>query len=96
MYIPKYYFSFDTFIEGTLESDDVSLSKVVLACFKEIDRIDRIPRNRLKKFEQDNLISYRSLLNGLQYYLRFGVSSDEELIEKKFKRIRDKIIKSVK
>lgn len=96
MCIPKYYFSFDEFIEKNLKVDHMSKSKMIDACYKEIDRVDNIPKNRLNKYEWDSLINYRTLLNGLPHFLGTGVTSNGEIAEKKYQKIEDAISKTHK
>ena len=94
--IPKYHFSFDEFIEKNLKDEQMSKTKMIDACYKEIDRIDRIPKNRLQKFEWDSLIQYGSLLNGLPHFLITGVTSNGEIAEKKYLKIQDALSKTRK
>lgn len=96
MCIPKYHFSFDEFIEKNLKDEHMSKTKMIDVCYKEIDRIDRIPKNRLQKFEWDSLIYYGSLLNGLPHFLRTGVTSNGEIAEKKYLKIQDALSKTRK
>ncbi|MCK5052350.1 MAG: hypothetical protein KAS53_11550 [Candidatus Cloacimonetes bacterium] len=96
MYIPKYHFSFDKFIENNLNDENISIPKMIDACYKEIDRIDRIPKNKMHKDEWDSLVNYHTLLNGLPYFLRNGVTSNGEEIEQKYRKIQNSLSKKSK
>jgi len=40
----KYNFSFDKFIEDSLNDKNISMPKLIEACYNEMDRIGRIPK----------------------------------------------------
>ncbi len=96
MYIPKYHFSFDKFIENNLSNENISIPKMIDACYEEIDRIDRIPKNRMHKDEWDSLVYYRTLLNGLPYFLINSVTSNGKNIELKYRKIQNSLSKKSK
>jgi len=89
MFIPRYNFDFDDFIEKKLKEKKLSLLEMREICYKEIDRIDRISQNSLEKYEWDMLVNYRTLLNGLPHFLINNVTSNGEIAEKKYRKIKD-------
>jgi len=55
-----------------------------------------IPKSRMHKDEWDSLVNYHTLLNGLPYFFRNGVTSNGKIIEQKYRKILNYLSKKPK
>lgn len=88
-FIPKHDFSFDDFIEKALEKENISVFLLRKLCLKEIDRVNNISRNRLTTDEFQSSVYYMDMLRGLVPYLLHHHNLNDDLKEKKYRRIEE-------